>query len=60
MDTSTNRRLASRPVTPLSNPDILAGSEFQAVVEYAPFQKAPLKTKVKVDNRQGTIDEGAL
>ncbi|OWZ65478.1 hypothetical protein AYX14_06213 [Cryptococcus neoformans] len=33
------------------------GAEFQAVVEYAPFQKTPLKTKVKVDNRQGTIDE---
>ncbi|OXG20196.1 hypothetical protein C367_04345 [Cryptococcus neoformans Ze90-1] len=33
------------------------GAEFQSVVEYAPFQKTPLKTKVKVDNRQGTIDE---
>ncbi|XAO26169.1 hypothetical protein I312_105003 [Cryptococcus bacillisporus CA1280] len=33
------------------------GAEFQAVVEYAPFQKTPLKTKVKVDNRQGTIGE---
>lgn len=44
----------------MSNSDILPGAEFQAVVEYAPSQKTPLKTKVKVDNRQGTIDEGAF
>lgn len=43
----------------MSDSDILPGAEFQAVIEYAPFQKTPLKTKVKVDNRQGTIDEGA-
>ncbi|RSH93305.1 hypothetical protein EHS25_007659 [Saitozyma podzolica] len=33
------------------------GAEYQAVVEYAPLQKTPLKTKVKVDARQGTIDD---
>lgn len=44
----------------MSKSDILPGAEFQAIVEYAPFQKTPLKTKVKVDNRQGTIDEGTF
>ncbi|WWC95799.1 hypothetical protein V866_002665 [Kwoniella sp. B9012] len=33
------------------------GAEYQAVVEFAPVQKTPYKAKVKVDARQGTIDE---
>ncbi|ODO08504.1 hypothetical protein L198_00234 [Cryptococcus wingfieldii CBS 7118] len=33
------------------------GAEFQAVVEYAPYQKTVHKARVKPDNRQGTIDE---
>ncbi|KAK1923594.1 Smg-4/UPF3 family-domain-containing protein [Papiliotrema laurentii] len=33
------------------------GVEFQAVVEFAPYQKTPHKTKVKVDARQGTIED---
>ncbi|WVQ77718.1 hypothetical protein IAR50_007408 [Cryptococcus sp. DSM 104548] len=33
------------------------GAEFQAVVEYAPYQKTAYKARVKPDNRQGTIDE---
>jgi regulator of nonsense transcripts 3 len=36
------------------------GIEYQAVVEYAPAQKTPFKAKVKVDARQGTIDEGVF
>jgi len=34
------------------------GAEFQAVVEFAPYQKTPLRAKNKVDARQGTIDDG--
>jgi len=34
------------------------GAEFQAVVEFAPYQKTPLRAKTKVDSRQGTIDDG--
>lgn len=34
------------------------GGEYQAVVEYAPMQKTPYKSKVKIDARQGTIDDG--
>ncbi|WVR08088.1 hypothetical protein IAU60_005134 [Kwoniella sp. DSM 27419] len=33
------------------------GAEYQAVVEYAPVQRTPFMTKVKVDARQATIDE---
>lgn len=36
------------------------GAEYQAVVEFAPYQKTPYKAKVKTDTRQGTIDDGAL
>lgn len=41
-----------------AEPDHYIGLEYQAVVEYAPVQKTPLKTKAKNDARQGTIDEG--
>ena len=34
------------------------GREYQAVVEYAPVQKTPYKSKVKVDTRQSTIEDG--
>jgi len=34
------------------------GDEYQAVVEYSPIQRTPLSAKVKVDGRQGTIEEG--
>lgn len=35
------------------------GSEYQAVVEYAPSQKIPSqKSKPRVDARQGQIDKG--
>jgi len=37
---------------------VAIGVEYQAVVEYAPLQKTPYKAKVKVDARQGTIDDG--
>ncbi|KIR68157.1 hypothetical protein I314_01651 [Cryptococcus bacillisporus CA1873] len=50
----------SRAYVLMADPESLVNfhrAEFQAVIEYAPFQKTPLKTKVKVDNRQGTIDE---
>ncbi|KAE8541742.1 hypothetical protein D1P53_001915 [Cryptococcus gattii VGV] len=53
----------SRAYVLMADPESLVNfhrAEFQAVVEYAPFQKTPLKTKVKVDNRQGTIDEESL
>ncbi|WWC65819.1 uncharacterized protein I303_108441 [Kwoniella dejecticola CBS 10117] len=33
------------------------GAEYRVVVEFAPVQKTPYKAKVKVDARQGTIDE---
>lgn len=36
-----------------------AGVEHQAVFEFAPVQKIPVKAKVKADARQGTIDDGA-
>lgn len=37
----------------------VAGSEHQAVVEYAPSQKIPSqKSKPRVDARQGQIDKG--
>ena len=35
-----------------------AGNEFQAVVEFAPYQKVPSEKK-KVDVRAGTIEKGA-
>ena len=28
------------------------------MIEYAPLQKTPFKSKVKLDARQGTIDDG--
>ncbi|WWC92759.1 uncharacterized protein L201_007718 [Kwoniella dendrophila CBS 6074] len=34
-----------------------SGAEYQAVIEFAPIQKTPYKAKVKVDARQGTIDD---
>ncbi|KAL7422102.1 hypothetical protein Q5752_002745 [Cryptotrichosporon argae] len=34
-----------------------AGGEFQAVVEFAPVQKTPVKAKTKADARMGTIDD---
>jgi len=34
------------------------GNEYQAVVEFAPYQKVP--SAAKNDNRQGTIDDGTL
>ncbi|WVN86374.1 uncharacterized protein L203_101538 [Cryptococcus depauperatus CBS 7841] len=34
-----------------------AGAEYQAVVEYAPFQKTSYKSKIKPDSKQGTIDD---
>jgi len=36
-----------------------AGNEFQAVVEFAPFQKIPSEKK-KPDARNATIDKGAV
>jgi hypothetical protein len=39
---------------------ILLGAEYQAVVEYAPVEKTPFKTKSKVDQRVGTIEDGTL
>lgn len=37
------------------------GSEYQAVVEYAPSQKVPAqKSKPRVDARQGQIDKGMM
>jgi len=36
------------------------GEEYQAVVEYSPIQRTPLSAKVKVDGRQGTIEEGVI
>ena len=36
----------------------MIGDEYQAVVEYSPIQRTPLSVKVKVDGRQGTIEEG--
>jgi len=42
-------------LTPRSN---ILGAEYQAVVEYAPIEKTPYKTKSKVDQRQGTIEDG--
>lgn len=39
--------------------EVLVGSEYQAVVEYAPSQKIPSqKSKPRVDARQGQIDKG--
>lgn len=43
----------------LQNPRSLSGQQSHVIVEYAPFQKIPLKAK-KVDALAGTIDEGAL
>ncbi|KAL1406113.1 hypothetical protein Q8F55_007796 [Vanrija albida] len=34
-----------------------AGDEYQAVVEFAPVEKTPFKTKPKKDERQGTIEK---
>lgn len=39
---------------------LIQGAEYQAVVEYAPIEKTPFKTKSKSDHHQGTIDKGAL
>lgn len=36
------------------------GDEYQAVVEFAPVEKTPFKTKPKKDERQGTIEKGEL
>ncbi len=33
------------------------GNEYQAVVEFAPYQKVP--SAPKSDNRQGTVDDGS-
>lgn len=35
------------------------GNEFQAVVEFAPYQKIPLEKK-KADSRNGTIEKGVF
>ena len=43
----------------VDRPDVTAtGSESQAIVEYAPFQRVP--TERKVDSRNNTIDKGML
>ena len=38
---------------------VTAGNEFQAVVEFAPYQKVPSEKK-KVDVRAGTIEKGVF
>jgi hypothetical protein len=58
---------AARTVSPLPFPHkstkevetLFLGTEYQAVVEYAPSQKIPSqKSKPRVDARQGQIDKG--
>jgi hypothetical protein len=39
---------------------LTTGAEYQAVVEYAPIEKTPYKTKSKADPRQGTIEDGEI
>ena len=36
----------------------LAGSEFSALVEFAPYQKVPKKKTKKADSKKGTIEDG--
>lgn len=55
MDMSSGPRLVS-----VSSGYLTAGVEYQAVVEYAPIEKTPYRAKMKVDARQGTIEEGEL
>jgi hypothetical protein len=59
MDMCTGQRLVSLSLEVIAAKFADAiGEEYQAVVEYSPIQRTPLSAKVKVDGRQGTIEEG--
>jgi regulator of nonsense transcripts 3 len=53
------KRIDSQYVTTTLLIVCYAGQQSQVIVEYAPFQKIPLK-KQKPDAAAGTIDEGTL
>ena len=38
----------------------IVGNEYEAIVEFSPFQKVPKKKAKKVDSRKGTIEQGEV